>query len=156
MPESSEQKRRHYRAGGYWAAQIGAAALMTIICFGAGGILLFASPEFLSRSGEEPERGGGVMLMLIGIGMLVLLINLIRSFASMNGEQRAVYAWAVMQQHASRTDGHPANPGAVVNDLKILSIARRARRGELSADEIAALQQLRPDVPYPGTMPGKG
>lgn len=43
--------------------------------------------------------------------------------------------------------------GGAINGTKMLGVATQAKRGELSAEEIAALQALRPDVPYPGRMP---
>jgi len=69
-------------------------------------------------------------------------------------EQRAVYAWAVRQQQPGQESLSAASPTpASVTDPAVLRLAKRAKRGELRDDEIAALQALRPNMLYPGKLP---
>lgn len=142
-----------YKGNVYWASQLVGMAAFTVGLFAAGCFLLFAPDEVLDASGEPPERGAGVMLIfcaiLFGVGFIVFF----RKWRKSSAEQRAVYAWAVMQQHSVRTDLHPINPARGVTDARILGIAEDAKRGELTAAQIAQLQALRPDVPYPGWTP---
>jgi len=142
-----------YKGNTYWATQIGGSVLLALLFLGLGLFLLLAPDDVLSSTGEPAERGGGLMVALTGILFLVLFFVMLTKWRRSSKEQRAVYAWTVMQQHASRTDMHPVNPVATVNDVKILGIANSARQGRLSAEQIGALQALRPDVPYPGKMP---
>ena len=119
---------------GYWAVQIGVSALFAVVGLG-GAVFYFAT--------QTEELGRGLMLGLVGLTFLVLLIVLIRRFRGSSKEQRAVYAWAIMQQHSS----------GKVDDMTTLALAARARDGKLSAVELSELQALRPDNPYPGTPP---
>jgi hypothetical protein len=123
---------------GYWATQIGASALFVVLGFG-GGIFILAS--------DSEEKGQGVMLLFVGVIFLGLLIWLIRQMTTRSSEQRAVYAWAIMQQHAAEGSAAPDN------DVVRMGRAARARDGKLTRDEILSLQALRPDVPYPATLP---
>lgn len=144
-----------YKGNGYWVLQISGSLLLAIVLAVLGWFLLLAPDEVLSSSGEPAERGPGVMVLLASLLFLVTFVWLVRRWRRSSKEQRAVYAWAVMQQHATRTDMHPVNPAAVVNDVKILGVAAEASKGTLTAEQISELQALRPDVPYPGKMPNQ-
>lgn len=139
-----------YNGTGYWVVQLGASAFFTVFLIVAGVVIMVAPSD--TRSGEDIS-GAGLLMLIFGIVFAVVFTVMLRRFISMSREQRAVYAWAVMQQHSTRRDMHPVNPGRVGSDLSMLSVAKRAKRGELTAAEIEALQRLRPDVPYPGTLP---
>lgn len=124
------------RAGdgsGYWSTQIGASIFFVVLGF-TGGIVILSS--------DSEEKGGGVMLLLVGILFLGTLFWLIHQMRKHTPEQRAIYAWAIMQQQRRRR-----------NDFQTMGIASQARDGKLSRDEILALQALRPEIPYPGELP---
>lgn len=133
---------RVYKGAGYWTTQIAFSSLMMLLGFGGGAFILFAPADVVSADGD-PQRGAGVMLVLVGVVFLCTLVWLIRKFAGSSKEQRAVHAWIIMQMHAR----------GVGDDLNNLDVAKRGRDGRLSRAEIAALQALRPDVPYPGKLP---
>ncbi len=129
------------------------AAVLGLGGLAAGVFLLVAPDDVLSASGRPAERGQGVMVFLIGVAFTILFFASLRGWLRLSREQRAVYAWVIMQQHSTRRDGHPVNPVAIANDVGMMADAARAKRGELSVEEIERLQALRPDVPYPGTLP---
>lgn len=123
---------------GYWAVQIGVSAFFAIGGIGAA-VLYFAT--------ETEELGRGVMFGFVGILFLGCLIWLLRQYGKYTKQQRAVYAWAITQQHAPEFNSH------VNKDLRIMALAARARDGKLSVAELHALQSLKPDSPYPGPAP---
>jgi hypothetical protein len=127
---------RQYKGTGYWVTQIGVLAFFALLCPAGGVFVLMSNSE---------DNGGGVMMILIGIVFLVVLIGMIRKFAITTREQRAVYAWAIMQQHSTHASARA--------DVAAMGVAAKAREGELSRAEIEWLQALSPDVPYPGQLP---
>ncbi|WGW12937.1 hypothetical protein LWF01_03955 [Saxibacter everestensis] len=147
-----QRPQRSYKGTGYWTTQIAFCALMTLLGFIGGGFLLF---EANADGGKHAEPGRGLMLILIGIAFLITLIWLIVQIASSTKEQRAVYAWAIMQQHSQNIhDGRPENsPRAVTDDIVAMNVATKARKGELTRAQIEHLQSLRPEIPYPGRLP---
>ncbi|MFG6477361.1 hypothetical protein ACFXP7_13345 [Microbacterium sp. P06] len=131
---------------GYWAGQIIACAVLGAGAI-AGGIVIIA----VSGTGEsEAGVGEGVVSIIVGIAFLVTLVWVVRKWVTSSKEQRAVYAWAIMQQQGARRNASPA-----MNDARAMSIAAAARDGELTAADIANLQALRPEVPFPGTHPSE-
>lgn len=134
-----------YRGTGYWVGQFVLLALFGVACLGGGLFILFA-PESATcpRGGCEREPGAGVMLLLAGVAFLIVLLWMVGRYRGSSAEQRAVYAWVIMQRH---TPGHHSR------DRESMALAARARRGELTRQEIARLQALRPEVPYPGKLP---
>ena len=124
---------------GYWATQITVSAV-----FAVGGII--GGPYVMATS-DDP--GYGLIFFLGGLLFLVCLIWLIRQVVGKTTQQKAVYAWAIMQQQGVRADGN----AAVASDMVAMVNAGRARDGTLSRAEVERLQALRPDVPYPGTLP---
>ncbi|TBN56483.1 hypothetical protein EYE40_03190 [Glaciihabitans arcticus] len=119
----------------YWITQIAVSAVFAI---GAPitGVLMF------SLKPDEP--GMGVILILIGIAFFFCLLWLIRAYRSMSKQQRAIYAWAIAQQMAATDVRNPKSDG------EAMTVASQAKDGALSPGELAALQALRPEVPYPG------
>jgi hypothetical protein len=93
---------------------------------------------------DEESPGRGLLYFLAGVAFLGVFFWLLREYRKGGREGRAVYAWAIMQQHQYTP---------IRNDAAVMSVAARARDGELSLDELRALQALRPDVPYPGRWP---
>jgi hypothetical protein len=84
---------------------------------------------------------------------------LVKAYRKGGPTGRAVYAWAIMQQHdysPSRLAAQFGNGRQVAVDVLRMQVAGRARDGLLSADELRALQAMRPDVPYPGEWPPEG
>ncbi|QDP98202.1 hypothetical protein FOE78_21905 [Microlunatus elymi] len=147
--------KRTYRGTGYWVLQIGACAVIGLACLAAGGFLLFAPDSVTCPAGGcDDNAGGGLLVLLIGIGLIITMVVVIRLFVRSTKEQRAVYAWAIMQQYWADGPAGPLNvPTGVAQDARTLQVAAQARRGELSRKEIDRLQALRPDVPYPGRLP---
>lgn len=154
-PKSPASKPKSpYKGTGYWVSQLLVSAFFMVAGTAGGLFIMFAPDCWLNTRTCAPDgRGEGVILLLVGLAFGITFFVMLRAHRRMSKEQRAVYAWAIMQQHATRTDGHPANPGAVRNDVAIMDVAARAKRGDLSVAEIRRLQALRPDVPYPGSLP---
>lgn len=132
-----------YSGNGYWKSQI-------VIC-GLGALLgIVGGPIAVVLDKEEPGRG--VIYFLIGLLFLPFFISLLRKYLKSSKKQRAAYAWVIMQQNSElQADG--LNPG---NDAWALHMAEQARTGKITASEVADLQRLRPDVPYPGDTPTRG
>lgn len=130
--------RRPYTGKGYWAVQIGVSAFFAI--GGIGAAVLFYATET-----EDLGRGG--VFVIIGVLFLGLLIWLLREYGKYSKQQRAVYAWAIMQQWSPQ----PYRPAG--QDLQAMAVAARARDGKLSVAELHALQALKPENPYPGPAP---
>lgn len=158
MPSNapSTPEPRRYKGTGYWVVQLLACLVFFVLSLAAALFLMLAPLEVLSPTAKPREYGIVMLLLVIALVFAVTFAVMLRRYLRMSKEQRAVYAWAVMQQHGSRRDAHPVNPAAAVNDIAILSTAKRARNGELTASEIRELQALRPDVPYPGALPPDG
>lgn len=131
--------QRSQNGSGYWANQIIASALMTLLGFG-GGVVILAS--------DSEEKGQGVMLILTGLLFLGTLLWLVRQVRRGTREQRALYAWVILQHYPRRRSG-----GNVGSDLETMGLAARGRDGQLSLDEVLALQALRPEIPYPAALP---
>jgi len=141
-----------YTDFGYWAVQIGFSGLLALLGLGGGVYVLVdaSRPDSTNSAGV----GGGIMLILTGVVFLLLLIWLVVLMTSSSREQRAIYAWAIMQEHAARNPGaRPLRPASTVAaDVASMDVATRARNGALSLDEVLRLQALRPEVPYPGDL----
>jgi hypothetical protein len=123
------------RGRGYWATQFAVSLLL-----GIAGIVF--GPVAMVMDEESPGRG--LLYFLAGVAFLCAFFWLLREYRKAGREGRAVYAWAIMQQHQYT---------AVRNDAVVMSVAARARDGKLSLDELRALRALRPDSPYPGRWP---
>lgn len=119
----------------YWVTQIIAFAIAAVGGF-AGAYF------FLAVDTEEPGRG--LILGLLGIAGVVGLIWVFRQLVTTTKTQRAVYAWAITQQHSQE------NVPRVSNDFAIMATAKSARDGKLTLEQLQALQALDPRNPYPG------
>lgn len=129
--------------GGYWAGQIGSTAL-----FGVGFLVI---STVMTASGTD-EPGGAALLVLGGMLFLTTCAWAIDSVTRSTAEQRALFAWAITQHEGT---GLPGNrPSA--EDFVAMADAARARDGQLTLDQIRALQALRPDNPYPAALPIAG
>ena len=115
----------------YWVTQLVAFAVFAIGGF-AGAYF------FLAVDTEEPGRG--LILGLLGIAGVVGVIWVIKQTATMTKSQRAIYAWAITQQHSQEAS----------NDFAIMATAKSARDGKLTIEQLQALQALNPRNPYPG------
>ena len=120
---------------GYWATQIVAFAIAAVGGF-AGAVFFFTV--------ETEEPGRGLILGLLGIAGVVGLIWALRQIATTTKAQRAIYAWAITQQHSQE------NVPRVSNDFAIMATAKSARDGKLTIAQLHALQALNPRNPYPG------
>lgn len=121
----------------YWAVQIGVSAFFAVVCLGAGAFLVF----------QTDEPGRGVILGCVGLMFVALLVWLVVKMMSSTREQRAIYAWAIMQQEPTNRFGPSGN------DVVSLHVAELAREGKLPDKDLLELQALRPENPYPGTLP---
>lgn len=120
----------------YWVTQIAACAFAAIAAPILGIFLFIVEPD---------EPGMGLMLILIGMMFLGCLVWVVRAYRRMSKTQRAIYAWAITQQHGAAA--------GVPSDVAMMASAARAKNGELTRDELLHLAALRPENPYPGTMP---
>ena len=147
MPDSSK-----YSGLGYWITQFAFSAVLAVLGLGGGIYILIDSGH--ANSTSSTGVGEGVIVFLVGVVFLLLLVWLVVSFVAQSRQQRAVYAWAIMQDYVSRNPGaRPVRPGrAVRGDIVSMATAARARDGVLSYEEVLRLQALRPDVPYPGDL----
>jgi membrane-bound ClpP family serine protease len=123
---------------GYWVTQIAVCGFAALAAPVLGIVLFILEPD---------EPGMGVMLILTGMLFLGCLIWLVRSYRRMSTVQRAIYAWAITQQHGS------SPRRGLTSDAAVMASAAKAKNGELTRDELLALAALRPENPYPGTMP---
>lgn len=143
---------QRYTGAGYWAVQIGFSALLAALGLFGGTYILLESgdPDPTGSAGT----GEGAIVLLVGIVFLVLLVWLVTEFVSQSRQQRAVYAWAIMQEYVARDPGtRPLTPGrTVTGDIASMAIAAQARDGELNYEDVLRLQALRPEVPYPGDL----
>lgn len=90
------------------------------------------------------------MLGLTALLFLGCMIFLLVKFSRQSAQERAIYAWVIMQQYRPGMDRLQPQRG--------IGNMRRAAKGvasQLTRAEIEALQALRPDVPYPGTLPAE-
>ena len=118
------------KSSNYWVSQMvicGVAAVLFIV-------LGICTPLF-----DKEEPGRGVIYVLIGLAFGGTFIWLARSYRRMSVTQRAVYAWAITQQHA-----------AGVADTITMEVAGRAQAGTLRPDELQWLIDLNRGNPYPG------
>ena len=127
---------------GYWATQITVSAV-----FAVGGII---GGPFVMATSDDP--GYGLIFFLGGLLFLVCLIWLIRQVVGKTRQQKAVYAWAIMQQQSVRSRGEAAVVSSI-GGVAAMITAARARDGKLSLREVERLQAMRPDVLFPGTLP---
>ena len=129
---------------GYWASQM-------LVC-GIGGVgLVILGPILLVTDEESP--GYGLIFFLTGLAFLGAFVWLVRSYRRSGRVGRAVYAWAIMQQHGQQTVIPVGGSIVRPNDAAVMATAARARDGKLSLKELKALQAMRPEVPYPGVWP---
>ncbi|WP_104164121.1 hypothetical protein [Cryobacterium sp. N22] len=131
-----QAKQAEQTGAGYWVSQIAVSAFAAIVAPTCGIVLFIV---------DEP--GKGVMLFLIGIMFLACLVWLVRAYRRMSKTQRAVYAWAITQQHGTNDQ-----PG-VGSDFEMMACADKASKGRLTRHELLHLAARRPENPYPGTMP---
>ena len=124
------------KGSSYWVSQMvicGVAAVLFII-------LGICSPMF-----DKEEPGRAVLYVLIGLAFGGTFIWLARSYRRMSVTQRAVYAWAIMQQHSTGTG----------SDVDQMSIAGQAAAGTLPYPHLQWLQALDPANPYPAEWPSE-
>lgn len=122
----------------YWVTQIAACAIGAVAAPTIGVFLFIVEPD---------EPGMGLMLILIGIMFLCGLVWLVLAYRRMSKTQRAIYAWAITQQHGS------AGRRGISSDAEMMACAAKAAHGRLSRDELLHLAARQPENPYPGTMP---
>ena len=127
---------------GYFASQIVLCSVGAVAGLGVGPYVIATS--------DDP--GYGLIFFLGGVGCVISLIWLIRQVVGKTPEEKAVYAWAIMQQQSVRSRGGAAVVSSI-GGVAAMITAARARDGKLSLREVERLQAMRPDVPFPGTLP---
>ena len=113
----------------YWATQFAVCAV--------AAVALPALGMFFILGTDEPGRG--VILIVCGLLFVGCLIWLIGAYRRMSSTQRAIYAWAITQQHAAGVSGDVT-----------MEMAGRAQAGALRPDELQWLIDLNRENPYPG------
>ncbi len=144
---------KQYRAltkssGNYWVTQFAACVLFMLL--GCAGVVA-AWGYGIGFSGDDAAGGDGLMSLftasLFALGFVYLLK--IRNRSTGLGKLR--FAWAIRQaEHA--TLGNFRNVG---RDMAALALAQKASRGELTEEELAGLQAMDPEFPYPWRIPPK-
>lgn len=114
----------------YWINQI-------LICSITAALLFVLGVLFMMFGGKD--RGLGLFMILGSLVLVGTLIWLVRAYRRMSVSQRAVYAWAIMQQHSAGMSGTSA-----------MGMADRAQAGTLRPDELQWLIDLNRGNPYPG------
>ena len=117
------------KSNSYWATQISVSAFFALA--------LPALGMFFILDTDEPGRG--VILIFCGLLFAGCLVWLTVNYRRMSSTQRAIYAWAITQQHA-----------AGVADNITMEMAGRAQAGTLRPDELQWLIDLNRENPYPG------
>ena len=129
------------------ATQTGASYRVTQIAVCAVAAVAAPAMGIFFFTAEPADPGKGLMSILIGLLFLGCLIWLVRAYRRMSTTQRAVYAWAITQQHGAATGR------GIASDAGMRASATKAKYGELTRDELLRLQALRPENEYPGTLP---
>ena len=114
----------------YWVNQI-------LICSITGALLFTFGVLFMMFGGKD--RGLGLFMILGSFALLGTLLWVLRAYGRMSVSQRAIYAWAIIQQHS-----------AGMSDRSAMGMADRAQAGTLRPDELQWLIDLDRGNPYPG------
>jgi hypothetical protein len=122
------------RGSNYFGSQM-------VIC-GVAAVLFFVL-GVVSVLYDKEEPGRGVIYVFISLLFTVAFIHVVRGYRSMSVTQRAVYAWAIAQQHSTNTG----------SDIEQMSIAEQAAKGTLTYPHLQWLQALDPANPYPAKWP---
>jgi hypothetical protein len=120
----------------YWVSQM-------VIC-GVASVLFLVLGIF-SPFFDKQEPGRGVIYILISLMFSAAFIWLVVTYRRMSVTQRAIFAWAITQQHSTNTGS---------DDLQ-LAIAGQAAAGTLPFAELQMLQALDPMNPYPAAWPSE-
>ena len=124
------------RGSNYFGSQM-------VIC-GVAAVLFFVL-GVVSVLYDKEEPGRGVIYVLIGLLFIGAFIHLVRRYRRFSVTQRAVYGWAIMQQHSTGTG----------SDVDQMSIAGQAAAGTLPYPHLQWLQALDPANPYPAEWPSE-
>jgi hypothetical protein len=118
------------RTSKYWVNQM--------VISGVAAVLLFAYGVLVMMFGGK-DRGLGLFAILGSFALVATFVWVVRAYRRMSAPQRAIYAWAIMQQYSA---GLPR--------VSTMSIANRAKDGTLRPDELQWLIDLDRSKPYPG------
>lgn len=119
-----------YRPLIYWLPQIVLSAAMAVLGLWGGWYV---------TTHDVPNADRGRMMVIVGLVFVGLVGWLTWRMVVTLRLQQARYDWAAAQRRSV----------AGADETVVREIAERARRGELSAAEIEALQAHLPDLPYP-------
>ncbi|MFJ6416716.1 hypothetical protein [Paeniglutamicibacter sp. NPDC091659] len=133
-------------AGNYWVTQFAACVLFMLMGF-AGVVAAWGYG--IGFSGDDAAGGDGLMALFIAslfVGCFVYLLK-IRKRSTGLGKLR--FAWVIRQtEHATI-----ANFRNVGRDMAALALAQKASKDELTKEELAGLQAMDPEFPYPWRIP---
>jgi len=133
-------------SGNYWLTQIAACVLFMLIGF-AGVIAAWGYG--IGFSGDDAAGGDGLMSLFIASLFVWGFVYLLKIRRQSTGLGRLRFVWVIRQtEHA--TIGNFRN---VRRDMAALALAQKASRGELTEEELAGLQAMDPEFPYPWRIP---
>ena len=90
-----------------------------------------------------------MMLILAAGAFFGCLLHLLAVRRKSTGLGRLRYAWVIRQTERATI----GNLRSVPRDTVALGLAEKASQGKLTAEDLAMLQGLDPDLPYPWRMP---
>ncbi|GGE93712.1 hypothetical protein [Mycetocola zhadangensis] len=133
-------------AGGYWGIQFVACTLFVLL--GIAGVVA-AWGYGIGFTGGDAAAGDGLLSLITAAAFGACIVYLLTVYRKNTGLGRLRYAW-VLRQTGLVNAGNVRNP---VKDVRAMSLAQKASQGELTHDELAALQALDPNFPFPWRIP---
>ena len=134
-------------SSGYWSLQFAACILFVVL--GSAGVVVawgFGQP----LTGDDTAAGDGFMSLLTAAAFAACTVYLGKKYRPGNALGRLRYAWTIRQT------GQSPRLRTVTQDMNAMSLANKASQGTLTTEELAALQALDPDFPYPWRIPPRG
>ena len=141
---AEQYKALKKNSAGYWRLQF--AACILFVALGSAGVVATWGFGF-SFDGDGYSAGDGLMAFFTAAAFAGGLVYLLRTYQPGNELGRLRYTWTIRQT------GQAPEFRTVNRDVKAMSLANKASRGTLTADELAGLQAFDPDFPYPWRIP---
>jgi hypothetical protein len=144
---AAQYKALKKSAAGYWGLQFGACIVMMLI-FAAGVVAAWGYGIGFTDGSDTPAGDGLMSLLCFGafFGCFLYLWGVRRKSTGLG---RLRYAWVIRQTERAVI----GNLRSVPRDTVALGLAEKASQGKLTAEDLAMLQGLDPDLPYPWRMP---
>ena len=141
---AAQYKPLKKKTRGYWGFQF--AACVFFVVLGSAGVVAawgFGVPF----TGDDTAAGDGFMSVLTAAAGAACLVYLLKKYRPANLLGRLRYAWTIRQI------GQAPQFRSVNLDLTAIALADKATQGTLTDEELAALQALDPNFPYPWRIP---